>query len=912
MSPLEAYQLQYDWNFWGRPNQQPPEGDWTYWLILAGRGFGKRLCVETPIPTPDGWKPMGELVEGDEIFDEMGHVCRVVKAHEIVMEENAWRVTFSDGQTIDACGEHLWLTQDRSSRKAYERSANPSKHPSVVTTQQIAKTLRCGKEKNHSIECSRPLETPFVLLPIDPYVFGYWLGDGTSKAAEITCCDADIDSLRSKVISAGYFFGNERRKDGANCATYWLSNNSEPKREIGRFSANDSIHTKLKRLGVLNNKHIPVVYLRSSKEQRLELLKGLLDSDGYCDPITGNVEFCTTRKDLADGVFELVCSLGLKPTVQSSIARLYDKDCGIKYRMNFTSHFNVFFLHRKSKNQKGKRKQSKKIARRYITNCVRIEPKLMRCITVDSPSNLYLCGRAMIPTHNTRTGAEWVRKTIRKFPLVNLIGATLDDARDIMIEGESGILAICPNEERPKYVDRELRWPNGAKSLIFTADEPERLRGKQHMALWCLIGSTNVLMADGTNKPIKDVMQDDYVMTRKGSRRVIASALTNYNAEVYSLTVMGGQTIAATADHPVFVIGKGFVPLFETKIGDQVCVITAADANAPLVSTTKIVSVEKLANCEPVYDLAIEGEPEFFANGILVHNCDELSAWRYPESWDQAMFGLRLGACPRACITTTPKPVKILRDLIGHPRIITTKGTTYDNRENLSPSFFDDIITKYEGTRLGRQELNAELLDDMPGALWQRARIDELRLKEAPPLSRICIAIDPAVSTNDGSDETGIIAAGVDIKKHAYVLGDYSGVYTPQGWGAMAVRQYHAFKADFIIAEANNGGDLVEANIRAVDPNVPVKLVHASRGKFIRAEPVAALAEQGRYHHVGGFNKLEDQMCSFTVDFDRKKMGFSPDRMDAMVWAMHELILIGFPGSNVMDYIATQKALAKL
>lgn len=288
--------------------------------------------------------------------------------------------------------------------------------------------------------------------------------------------------------------------------------------------------------------------------------------------------------------------------------------------------------------------------------------------------------------------------------------------------------------------------------------------------------------------------------------------------------------------------------------------------------------------------------------------CDEISSWQYPDTWDQLLFGLRLGVDPRVVATTTPKPVKLVRDLVARVGrdVLVTHGKTLENSANLAKPALDNLLERYGGTRLGRQELDAELLADLEGALWQRSRIDELRVKEAPPLMRVCIAIDPAVSTNEGSDETGIIAAGVCAKKHGYTLGDFSGQYTPQGWGSMAVRQFHAFKADFIVAEANNGGDLVEANIRAVDPNVPVKLVHASRGKFIRAEPVAALTEQGRDHHVGFFPKLEDQMCGFTVDFDRKKMGFSPDRMDAKVWAYHELILLGYAGSNVMDYIAAQ------
>lgn len=286
--------------------------------------------------------------------------------------------------------------------------------------------------------------------------------------------------------------------------------------------------------------------------------------------------------------------------------------------------------------------------------------------------------------------------------------------------------------------------------------------------------------------------------------------------------------------------------------------------------------------------------------------CDEIAQFKYADAWDQLMFGLRLGDDPKVIVTTTPAPVKLIRELVSRigDDVHITRGKTLDNAGNIAQTALKNLLARYSGTRLGRQELEAELLEDAEGALWQRSRLDELRVQVMPEMQRIVVAIDPAVSTNEGSDETGIVVVGRGIDKHAYILGDYSGKYTPDGWADMAVRQYRAFKADHIIAEANNGGDLVESNIRVKDANVPVKLVHASRGKLVRAEPVAALAEQGKFHIVGSLTKLEDQMCGFTIDFDRKKAGFSPDRMDAMVWGVHEVVLLGFPGSNILEYLA--------
>lgn len=358
----------------------------------------------------------------------------------------------------------------------------------------------------------------------------------------------------------------------------------------------------------------------------------------------------------------------------------------------------------------------------------------------------------------TRVGAEAVRVWVKDYEYVNLIGATADDARDIMIEGESGILAICPKDERPLYVPskRRLEWPNGARSLIFTADEPERLRGKQHMKAWG----------------------------------------------------------------------------------------------------------------------------------------DETAAWRYRDAWDQLMMGLRLGDCPQCVATTTPKPTELIKEIIADPTTVVTRGTTYENRSNLAPAFFNRVIKKYEGTRLGRQELNAELLEDNPGALWHRSKmIDPYRIGKAQvprDLVRIATAVDPAVTSNEDSDETGIVTAARDNQDpaHFYIFADDSlAMASPDTWATKAVESYNTWGSDRVVGEVNNGGDLVEAVIRHKAPSISYKEVRASRGKYTRAEPIAALYEQGRVHHVGSFPIMEDQMC----DYDPNTSTKSPDRMDALVWVLTEL-----------------------
>jgi phage terminase large subunit-like protein len=356
-----------------------------------------------------------------------------------------------------------------------------------------------------------------------------------------------------------------------------------------------------------------------------------------------------------------------------------------------------------------------------------------------------------------------------------IVAATAADVRYVLVEGESGILATAPSWCRPQYQStrRQLQWQNGVIGTLYSAEEPDRLRGPQH-------------------------------------------------------------------------------------------------------------------------DAAL---------------CDELATWRVPETWDMLMFGLRLGRHPRTVVATTPRPTRLVRSLVAREGrdVVITRGSSYENRDNLAPGFFEQIIKKYEGTRLGRQEILAELLEDTPGALWHLDMLDRCRRASTPDLVRIVVAIDPAVSTREGSDETGIIVAGKDEGGHGYVLEDLSGHYQPADWARIAVEAYREHSADRIVAEVNNGGDMVGNTLRTIDSNVPFTAVHASRGKFVRAEPVAALYEQNKVHHIGNFPVLEDQMTAFTADLDRVKIG-SPDRVDALVWALTDLVVEQTPYAGLFEYYRQEAA----
>ena len=373
----------------------------------------------------------------------------------------------------------------------------------------------------------------------------------------------------------------------------------------------------------------------------------------------------------------------------------------------------------------------------------------------------------------TKAGAEWTIAEARKSPhaRIALVGRTVDDVRDTMIKGESGILACSPPWFRPEYIPsiRLLKWPNGAIATTYSADKPDQLAGPQHNASWC----------------------------------------------------------------------------------------------------------------------------------------DEAALWRYSAAWDQLMFGLRLGAHPQAFVTTTPRATPWLRGLVKDPSTITVTGSTYDNAANLAPSFLREIRKKYEGTRLGRQELHAELLDDVEGALWSMGQLDALTLNpldDLPEMQRIVVSVDPSESDNEGSAEAGIVVCGMDADGLGYALKDRSGKMLPTQWARRAVAEFYRWNADEIVVEMNAGGEMVKTTIASIDKDVPVRGVYASKSKKARAEPVSALYEQKKIRHVHGLVKLQSQMTEWDP-----AQGKSPDRIDALVHGMTRL----FFGRKTVDFSEDDNKLAR-
>lgn len=296
--------------------------------------------------------------------------------------------------------------------------------------------------------------------------------------------------------------------------------------------------------------------------------------------------------------------------------------------------------------------------------------------------------------------------------------------------------------------------------------------------------------------------------------------------------------------------------------------------------------------------------------------CDELAAWnRDRDTWDMLQFCLRLGKHPQTCVTTTPKPTKLVRDIMKNPKTVITYGSTFDNSANLAATYIEAVKSQYEGTRLGRQELYAEVLDEASGALWSRSLLAGCEVEVDDPLefsqtlARVVVSVDPAVSSNAESDMTGIVVAGMDLNGVCYILQDATDRYSPEGWAAKAIELYNLYGADRIVAERNQGGDMVKYTFKTIDETIPIKLVHASRGKFARAEPVSALYERGRVKHVRGLDLLEDQM----VQWEPLGSIGSPDRLDAMVWAVTELALKGIARPELnLAYSDAKGLLARL
>ncbi len=295
--------------------------------------------------------------------------------------------------------------------------------------------------------------------------------------------------------------------------------------------------------------------------------------------------------------------------------------------------------------------------------------------------------------------------------------------------------------------------------------------------------------------------------------------------------------------------------------------------------------------------------------------CDELAAWNKDIStWDMLQFCLRLGKHPKVCVTTTPKSTKLVRKLLKDPKTCVTVGSTFDNAANLADTYLTAVKEQYEGTRLGRQELYAEVLEENEGALWTLEVLDACQIdrKDLPDLTRVVVSVDPAVTSNAESDMTGIVVAGVDVNGKGYILGDYTDKLTPQGWASKAIELYHKFEADRIVAEVNQGGDLVKHTIHGEDETVPLKMVRASRGKYARAEPVSALYERGLVHHVSDTDDPEASLNELQVQLTTwEPLGSigSPDRLDALVWALTELMLNGYQKPQLQLVYSNSKGL---
>ena len=769
------------WRKIARPKQQPPGGPWNIWILLAGRGFGKLLDVATPVPTPSGWVKLEEIQAGDEVFDEAGRTCRVVKTFDAVPGV-AYRVRFSDGSEIDACGDHQWVTWTHRDRKAYLRSlyedhsrfpaewpqwralrvgrlasgqprvCPDSPGPQIRTTQQIADTLTIGArgDLNHCIPVCGPLQLPDADLPVHPYVLGAWLGDGTRRTGYLTIGPEDAAEMTRLLEACG-----ETVTPCSQVNTFLISGQPRVRDAMGRMAGNGSLRSGLAALGMDAGKHVPAVYLRASAGQRLALLQGLMDSDGYAE--ASKAEFCNTNKMLIDAVTELARSLGQKPVVYAERSRLYGRDCGPKWRVNFRPTIQVFRLPRKMAKFSSGGAQSLRNHHRMIVSVQRIDPKPMRCLTVDSRNSMFLAGEAMIPTHNTWVGSNWIAEQAMSTAHSEwaVVAPTFRDVRKTCIEGPTGILKGLQPGELSQYNRAELKLilSNGSRIYGYSADQPERLRGANLNGAWC----------------------------------------------------------------------------------------------------------------------------------------DELASWRYPDTWIVGLVpALRIGKHPRVVVTTTPRPTRLVRDLVSRDdgSVHVTRGSTWENADNLSAAALTELRRRYDGTRMGRQELEGELLADTEGALWTRDVIEAGRIGQAavPALTRVVVAVDPAVTSGEGADETGIIVAGEDGTGHGYILDDRSVRGTPDYCMRAAVRAFEAHKADRIVGEANNGGDFIGSLLATVDPGIPYRKVVASRGKAIRAEPVSALYEQKRVHHVGIFPQLEDELCTWTP-IDPK----SPNRLDAAVWAITEL-----------------------
>ncbi|MBO1038911.1 DNA-packaging protein [Brucella pituitosa] len=367
------------------------------------------------------------------------------------------------------------------------------------------------------------------------------------------------------------------------------------------------------------------------------------------------------------------------------------------------------------------------------------------------------------------------------------------------------------------------------------------------------------------------------------------SGKTRAGAEWVSGMALGLAPFATRACGHIALVGETFADAREVMVDGPSGILSVSRASRPRYETTRRRLLWDNGAVASLYSSedpdGLRG-PQFDAAW-----CDELAKWKNPQAtWDMLQFGLRLGDFPRQVVTTTPRAVPLLKTLMTDNSVAMTHMRTSENASNLADGFMQAINQRYAGTRLGRQELDGELIEERAGALWSRERIEQCFEPEAPQLVRILVAVDPPASSGKSSDACGIVVAGIDENGIGHVLADESmSMAKPHQWARRAIALYHSFEADAILAEVNQGGEMVAAVLSAEDASVPVLMRRASRGKWLRAEPVAALYEQDRVRHAGRFPALEDEMCDFAPE--GLSSGRSPDRLDALVWALGELML---------------------
>lgn len=826
MSDEELEALRWDASFWLRPKQQVPDGDWYITALIAGRGFGKGIQLSTPILTGNGWKTMGEVVTGDEVFDETGKLCKVESAHAPYMPDRMYKITFTDGTEIRCDGDHLWSTwtvEDQlryyqetrykngepgvrplpenwvtwSSRKIKNRATQITdkqwweiveKNRAGVGTRVLAKEYGIARNfirkyietpelvvetfgaqtrstdelfktqgDRHLIHVTEPLQYPEADLPIDPWVLGIMLADGnTATGAWIATHVEDREWLVGKLAEHGYPAATE---------TYQLPD------KVGI----PSLPPIWKSLGLHEGKYVPEEYFTASVAQRLALLQGLIDGDGHLT--SGTYNFTNTNKKLVDAVVRLAQSLGAKTTVdhlEGADSPRYKKKCKDQWVVRFRSSNDLVFTTLPRKVEKHGKPNRIFHVSHEIKAIEEIAPEIVRCLTVDSPSKLYLVTERFLSTHNTLAMSQWVRKMAmsRKGIRIGIAARTAADVRNTVVNGESGILAVHPDSERPEYKPSttSLHWPNGSMAQLLSSESPDSARGPQY----------------------------------------------------------------------------------------EVCVM------------------------------------------------DEFAAWKTtPDSsgatlYDNLIAATRLGDNPQLLLATTPKRTHVMRDLLEKAkdpkqRIRIVRGSTFDNKANLSRFYLENLIRRYGNSDLAKQELMGQMLEDAEGLVFTSEMLR--RAKELDPPRHFpirIIAVDPTVSAGEDtkSDECGIIAIGATgerdmSQRRAWVIGDYSLRASPDVWAKQVADVAQLHKTKFVVVEKNQGGQLLQMAINAVDPSLKVFNVVATQGKRLRSEPVVIAMQQGRIGLTDDFPELEDQMLFYDPD-DKSS---SPDRMDAMVWGIISTII---------------------